>query len=80
MYGVTNLYWRDKRMISSMEAASSPSRSIFSSNASTRARAQSLGSCGCSADSLGKFALEDMDTGVPSLTPCTLKPTSCAGF
>ena len=43
VYGVTNLYFRESRMISSIDARSSPSRSIFCSSASTRACAHVRG-------------------------------------
>ena len=44
VYGVTNLYFRDSRMISSIDALSSPFWSIFSRRASTRALAHVRGS------------------------------------
>src|SRR5260370_24016025 len=44
VYGVTNLYWRDKPVIFSVETAASPPPSIFSHIGATPARAHRLGS------------------------------------
>ena len=75
VYGVTNLYWRARRMISSIVAWSSPSRWIFSSRASTRALAHSRGSCAWARASRGRLAFADISIAAPCRAPRAINVT-----
>src|SRR5207247_3760123 len=79
VYGVTNLYLRERRMISSIDALSSPLRSIFSSKASTRAFAHVRGKCGWSRDSAGSGASAFKVSIFPSRTPVAVNVVEAFG-